>query len=171
MKPFLIGLSNPYSSDPAHALFPYPPRSAGHRLWRMLHELPEHLLTTSQARHASVSKERYICAFERRNLTMVVNAKARHLTKMAHLHLERIPPGSQVVLLGHEVRRAFSAALRLEIRSELVHPQVIEGITWRWLPHPSGRVRLYNDPVLRMIAGMVLADALSSTEERTYAQI
>jgi hypothetical protein len=35
IRPLLLGLDNPHSADPRHALFPHPPGSAGHRLFKL----------------------------------------------------------------------------------------------------------------------------------------
>lgn len=142
MRPILIGMSNPYGSEPAHALFPVPASSAGGRLWAMLHDVRPEL-----------SRHSYISRFDRRNLCNGpwVSA-AGHRNAGAMLPF---PPGSQVVLLGDAVRRAFG------LRPLLLHPCPDfpqADVTVRQLPHPSGRNLFYNDPTHRLLAGLLLSE-------------
>lgn len=34
------------------------------------------------------------------------------------------------------------------------------GVTWSYLPHPSGLCRDYNDPVMRLIAGLLIEEEI-----------
>ena len=142
MRPILVGMNNPLSLAPGHELFPYPPGCTGHRLYEMLRErLPE------------VRRGQYLDAFERRNL--VVGRKFDHEIARANADLtyaELWGSGRAVVLLGEEVRRAFGHP-RL-----LVEPQVIGGVTWRQIPHPSGLNRWYNAPDNRKVVGLLLEE-------------
>lgn len=52
----LVGMQNPWSTDPRHALFPAPPGCTGERLWRALEDVGGH------------TRGDYLRAFERRNL-------------------------------------------------------------------------------------------------------
>ena len=152
MKPILVGLSNPYSRFPEHALVPYPERSAGHRLYKMF----EDVYAVKQCQPF------YAASFDRRNLCSTqeqAEGLKRDHKVLAQEIAQTIPPGSTVILLGRDVLKAFTTEER-PLKPTLIHPQVYDGITWRWLPHPSGRVTQYNDPVFRMLAGMTLADVL-----------
>lgn len=160
-KPILIGLYNPYSPNPEHALVPYPERSAGHRLWKMLDSAP--MIYGPDVFLARNDKDRYADAFDRRNLAFKFNDTVAARLKALACEMD-IPKGSHVILLGREVLTAFTTKER-PLKALLIHPQVHDGVTWRWLPHPSGRVTQYNDPVFRMLAGMVLADVLTLTGE------
>lgn len=80
--------------------------------------------------------EEYEEAFDRRNL---------------HTHDgDSVPEGAHVVLLGEGVRAHFG------IPKLLIFPQVVRGVTWRQIPHPSGRCLFYNDVVLREVVGQLL---------------
>jgi hypothetical protein len=57
MKPLLIGLHNPHSSKPSHALLPWPAGCAGHKLLELM-QYVEPTFTTDD----------YLEAFERTNL-------------------------------------------------------------------------------------------------------
>jgi hypothetical protein len=164
MKPIIIGLHNPYSTVPKDALLPYPDGSAGHRLWKMF----------SVDGPRFQNKEAYAKAFDRRNLSygLLSDRKMqRHRdSKNALAMLATLPQGSTVFLLGKEVLDAFSPHLSRSLYPILIHPQVIDGITWRWLPHPSGRVTQYNDPVLRILVGMALAEVLRTQESLNASQ-
>lgn len=162
MKPVIIGLHNPYSDDPADALVPYPDRSSGHRLWLMLHQLPPSQHSGASFK-AATWKPTYVQMTERYNLTN----RAQDAGKRARLRrlAERFsfPAGTTVVLLGHDVLKAFTSSDR-PLKPLLIHPQVHGGVTWRWLPHPSGRSHAYNDPDFRMLAGLMLADILTQSQ-------
>jgi len=177
MKPIIIGLHNPYSKDPVNALAPFPEKSTGHRLWRMLNRLEWPM--TREAFRAAHDRRVYMDAFKRYNLCTTqeqVNdiAKRRECAGL-FLAEKRIIPGDTVVLLGGDVLEAFSFWFRQEeqLQKILIHPQVRSGITWRWLPHPSGRSTKYNDPTMRMLVGMTLANLVSvnSTGESIDAQV
>lgn len=165
MKPIIVGLHNPYSSRHEDALVPWPERSAGHRLWRMLANLPDRAVPLG-AFHAHLWDHSYRDAFDRRNLCAVVNSNRKiqreYAKAKAVLMMNDIPQGATVVLLGREVLDAFNDVLSGTLYPILIHPQVVDGITWRWLPHPSGRVTQYNDPVIRTLAGLMLADVIAA---------
>jgi hypothetical protein len=138
-------MNNPLSTDPRHALAPYPAGSAGHRLWRML-----------QAVRPELFRADYLRAFDRRNLLPGLEwsaARAREAVRGLEL-----PRGSTVVVLGDEVRRALS------LERCLVHPRHSpdfpeeDAPVFRQLPHPSGRNLFYNSPAHRLIAGLLLSD-------------
>ena len=169
MKPILVGLNNPYSADPVHALAPYPERSAGHRLWKMLGDVDSSRLS-ALAFNASAYSHIYRDYFDRRNLFGARVPAAPALREVAAEKLVRgVPRGATVILLGAEVRACVGNVLSDKIKPILIHPQVIDGVTWRCLPHPSGRSTLYNDPVVRMLAGMVLADCLTKETQGCHA--
>lgn len=139
MKPVIIGMNNPLSSDPKYALFPHPPGCTGYRLWKML-----------EAR-TGVFRAEYIQVFERRNLVPTKEWCAVTANVNARSMLPELG-GRTVLLLGNEVRKAFG------VPPLLVHPQEIGGVTWRQLPHPSGRNRWYNDPENVRLAEVLMQD-------------
>ena len=66
-------------------------------------------------------------------------------------------PGDVVLLLGEDVR----AASDVPVPRLLIHPQTIDGVTYRQVPHPSGRNRVYNDPVMRWLLEETVREHLS----------
>lgn len=140
-RPILLGMNNPLSSNPRHALFPHPPGCTGWRIWQMLRDFCDEEVTRAQ----------YIAAFDRRNL---VDDKVWDRGKALD-GVDRLIAAVRrrtVVVFGEAPR----VALRLP--KLLMHPQIIDGVTWRQLPHPSGRCRWYNDPENRAVAGALLAE-------------
>lgn len=144
-RPVLVGMNNPISSDPAHALFPYPPGCTGHRLLTML-----------QSRVPSVTRRQYLARFDRRNVVGYKIFDMRMAKECAgQLEREFWGSGRTVVLLGEDTRRAFGHP-RL-----LLHPQVIGGATYRQIPHPSGRNLWYNDDENRAVVAALLEELYS----------
>lgn len=144
MKPILLGMNNPISSDSEHALYPYPPGCTGHRLWEML-----------RAVRPEVMRWDYLKTFDRRDL---VSGKLWTISLARDAVRELVlPPGSVVVVLGEEVRRVLS------LERCLIHPRSSPdwpepgGPVFRQLPHPSGRNPWYRHPTNRLLAGLLLA--------------
>jgi hypothetical protein len=145
-RPVLIGMNNPVSSEPAHALFPLPTGCTGHRIYEMLLE-----------RVPTVTRRQYLDRFDRRN---VVNgrifSKEHAREGAAKLELEFWGSGRTIVLLGVDTVAAFGHP-RL-----LLHPQIIGGATWRQIPHPSGRNLWYNEPENRKLVSLLLEDLFNA---------
>lgn len=141
-RPVLVGMNNPVSSAPEHALFPYPPGCTGHRLLEML-----------QSRVPTATRKQYLDRFDRRNC---MNSKLfdRYLAAQGAraLHEEFWGSNRTIVLLGKDTVAAFG------IPPLLIHPQVIGGATWRQIPHPSGRNHWYNDEQNKLLVAMLLED-------------
>lgn len=137
MKTVLIGMNNPLSSDPKNALWPAPVNCAGWRLWKMLEE------------RAGVTPNEYARGFVRRNLCAGTEYDRKLARAQAETLLEELQ-GRVVVVLGAAVRDAF------RLPPVLVKPILDRGVTFRQLPHPSGRCRWYNDPKHRKVAGLLL---------------
>jgi len=149
MKPILLGLQNPYSDDPRNALAPYPKRSAGWRLWRMMNDV------------RPIDRRVYMNAFVRRNLFgLGIPEERAEKQEIARRFVSELQPGSTIVILGSDLTDYISSVLTGSLRRMLIHPQVADGFTWRCLPHPSGRSPIYNDATMRKIAGMMLVDIL-----------
>ena len=130
-KPLLLGMNNPLSDDPEFDLYPYPERSTGWRLWKMLPD--------------GTTRQQYLDAFERLNLvrarewnTKAAKAAARDVLPMLQ---DRV-----VVVLGSDVR----SALGLHKAEPLSYHRErrISGTSFAWiaLPHPSGRNHWFNKP-------------------------
>jgi hypothetical protein len=147
-RPVLVGACDPRSLDPAHAFWPDLPGSSGHRVLELIRVV----------RPGAMSGE-FLRAFRRENLCQTPvwdNAEARGRAMSLLLCLE---PGTDVVILGEDARRAVDAALGLP--HLLIHPQEIRGargVRVRQLPHPSGRCRWYNHPMHRLVAALLLGE-------------
>lgn len=146
-RPVLVGMNNPLSSEPTHALFPHPAGCTGHRLYEML-----------KSRVPGVTRRQYLDAFDRRN---VVSAKSydKQLARegASALYNEFFGTGRTVVLLGADTVVAFGLP-RL-----LLHPQENGGVTWRQIPHPSGRNLWFNSEENRTLVAMLLEDLYNAS--------
>lgn len=141
-RPVLIGMNNPVSSAPEHALFPHPVGCTGHRLYEMLRE-----------RVPTVTRREYLDRFDRRNVVCgKFYDKKLAREGAAKLEQEFWGSGRTVVLLGNDTVSAFGHP-RL-----LIHPQIIGGVTYRQIPHPSGRNLWFNDEDNRRMVAMLLED-------------
>lgn len=138
MRPVLLGMNNPQSQRPEHALFPHPPGCTGHRLWQMLNE------------RTGCTRRQYLDAFERRN--MLTGPWNMQRAKLVAPQLVEMFQGRVVVVLGSQPRRA------LGLEECLIHPVERDGVTWRQIPHPSGLNRWYNDETNRRLVAMMLED-------------
>jgi hypothetical protein len=137
-------MNNPVSSRPEHALFPYPPGCTGWRVLRLL-----------QTRLPSVTRGQYLAAFDRRNLLDAKVWMADDAREAARHFLDLDVPllaGRTVLVFGAQPRRL------LGLPPLLVHPQELRGVTWRQLPHPSGRCRWYNDRRHAAAAALLLEE-------------
>jgi hypothetical protein len=116
-------MNNPYGNDPRTALWPDPPGCAGWRLWKMLEQ------------ETGATKRQYIKAFERENLCVGQWNMEEARSKMFQLIVNN--GHLNFILVGNDVWRAYSSS-----------PKPLP-FTWShnvaWIPHPSGRNRLYND--------------------------
>lgn len=150
-RPVLLGMNNPLSSDPEHALYPHPPGCTGWRLWDMLQE-----------RVPGVTRGQYLRAFDRRNLVDGRSwSREQARTRAESLVLEM--RGREVVVLGEDPRSA------LGLPKLLIEPQELWGATWRQIPHPSGRNLWYNEPEHRLMVAVLLEQLyLSVTLRETH---
>lgn len=138
----ILGLTNPYDGE---ALAPNPVGCSGWRLWKM----------------TGLRVEDYL-ALDRRNLfhkSTQWDAFAAGRAFQASLQ-----PGETVIALGDEVRMA------LRLPRQLILPMTIAGVTYRQIPHPSGRNLFYNDPVNltlveTMLRCLTSGQSLKSAEE------
>lgn len=141
-RPVLIGMNNPVSSDPAHALYPSPEGCTGHRLYEML-----------KSRVPAATRSDYLRRFDRRNVVSLRMFDAKLAREgAAKLDQEFFASGRTIVLLGADTIKAFG------LPPLLIHPQIIGGSTWRQIPHPSGRNLWYNDEQNKLLVSMLLED-------------
>lgn len=134
-RPLLLGEANPYSDDPAMALYPFPEGSAGYRLPDIL----------------GMRRVDYLRQFDRRNLI----CGAEWNLKAAREAYPGIVRGRDVVvLLGAKVCKAAGVAFEpfsvlLKLDTDRLCARVV-------LPHPSGLCRLWNDEEARPRARAVV---------------
>lgn len=132
-----MGLINPH---PTEDLYIRPLGCSGHRLSLLFGK----------------TDEEYLTAFDRRNLLTSMEDNPAEAAERFKSTLEK---GDQVVLLGEAVRRS------LDLPKMLIHPLTVDGITYRQIPHPSGRNRFYNDPALKFLVGDMLKSLISKEGE------
>lgn len=104
-------------------------------------------------------RQNYLDGFDRRNLVPATKWSRRTARWLAQ---EFLPPcGSTVVVLGEEVREALGLSKRL------IHPHLDPElhVTYRQLPHPSGRCLWYNEPAHRLLAGLLLSELYDAGSE------
>jgi hypothetical protein len=142
----LIGMNNPVSSAPEHALYPSPEGCTGHRLYEML-----------KSRVPTATRSDYLRRFERRNVVSLKVFDAKLAREgAAKLDQEFFGSGRTIVVLGADTIKAFG------LPPLLIHPQIIGGSTWRQIPHPSGRNLWYNDPQNKLLVSMLLEDLFNA---------
>jgi len=153
----VVGIDNPYSDLQNHALFPYPPMSAGARFWRM----------------TGLTRGQYIRVFDRHNLFLSYEKKRgidqRRIA--AKRVVEAVGAGYgdkiQILALGRMVADSFG----LPIGAPLVwsHPDSSNrNLIVAYVPHPSGLNRWYNDKTndyrARKFVETVALDAMRSSD-------
>lgn len=137
MKPILLGMNNPLSLAPEHALWPLPPGCTGARLWKMLADV------------SGASRGDYVRGFERRNLLT-----GRWTAPAARAATFSPPQGGTIIVLGAEPVDALGHTRRL------IHPYGKDGAVWRQVPPPSGRNPWYCNPDHRLVVGLMLEELL-----------
>lgn len=133
MKPTIVGMNHPSSSDPGDALELRTANAAGERLWKMA------LLVRP------VSKSKFDGSFLKMNLS--TNSQfppPRSRVEEVRKFLE----GRKAVILGRETWKALTGLAASDWFSE------VGG--WYLVPHPSGRCLLYNDENFRKRTGSLL---------------
>ncbi len=139
----LVGMDNPQSSDPRHALFPHPPGCAGHRLWQIMQEVEP---VVTRGMYQNIVKTNLFS----------IGPYIKELAPMAGELLRRqiAVAGWHAVMLGNNAADAVMPGMRV------AYP----AMTWRplgagkmaWIPHLSGRNHDYNDEKFRKTVGKFL---------------
>lgn len=140
-RPVLVGMNNPISLDPAHALYPIPAQHAGGRLYNML---------DSAAPAGEVSATKYILGFDRRNLVAGRVWKVNVAFQAAEVLSSELRD-RHAVLLGISVLTAFRFP-----RHDWCVWSTWRDVRYCCIPHPSGLCREYNDPQMRARVGQML---------------
>lgn len=147
MKPVLLGLNNPHSTDPSKALGVDPPNASGHRLWSMLA-----ISGLCREPEIVVLRTQYEEAFDRYNLLDELVFTHSEFTVKRHGFIMDRLAGRIVVMCGTNVPRA----LDLEYTGFHIKPMVHKEFVYYIIPHPSGLCREYNDPEMRKKVGDLL---------------
>lgn len=148
MRPVLLGMCNPLSGDPEHALYPHPEGCTGHRVYAMLREVSP-----------DVTRQSYLRGFDRRNLVAVRAWSMTAGRTFAAALKASLEPACEVAVLG----AATWSALRLPRTEWLGRYDDYEYcVTWYRVPHPSGLNRWYNDAGNRLAAARLLLRVMES---------
>lgn len=132
-RPVLVGMNNPYGTDPRYALYPLPRRATGHRLYEMLCDaVPE------------ATMRDYVDRFDRRNLLFGAWSDARAGESAPALW--RSLAGRRVCVLGAKLRDLLPVSPPNGWPLGLWLTEYPGATSYAWLPHPSGLNRAYNDP-------------------------
>lgn len=144
-RPTLVGMNNPLSGDPEHALFPHPPGCTGHRIWSMLHD------------YRGVRRSEYTETFDRVNVLGDREWSASRARAAAAGMLQVLAGRQHVVLLGAAPVAALRVAPCLPGHwAQHRDPEMSAAVRYTCLPHPSGRCRWYNDHDNRQLARELL---------------
>lgn len=141
MRPVLLGMNNPVSSDPEHALYPYPSTCTGARLLRF----------------SGLDKRVYLSAFERRNVIGGQQWSARLARELAPALREELR-GRTVVLLGAPVNSVMRGGTEHELAPPFVWTPDGHGGWMAKVPHPSGLNHFFNNPLHRDLLAIFMAE-------------
>ncbi len=133
-KPLLVGEDNPYGADPYFALYPKPEHASGGRLCHLVFGL----------RFAKT----YLDHFDRVNLCdgrwSIVEARKRAAAIQEEFHGGQGRPGA--VLLGAKVAAAVGFVFRDVVWTSAPSRFIGVDLQLYFLPHPSGRNTVWNEP-------------------------
>jgi hypothetical protein len=143
LKVVLVGQAPPHYGSNEFALYPAPTGCAG---WWL-------------CRYMGLEQTEYLRLFERTNVLSRFPGKLKSGDKFpmaeavaASGPLAAALGGRRVVLVGKQVATAFGMG---------GNPMAVfgphRGFTGAWVPHPSGRNRMWNDPAVRVIVAEFFA--------------
>lgn len=140
----VVGMTNPLSRDPRHALWTQPPGCTGHRLWQM-----------ATAR-TDIGESEWLAMTERLNLCTGKWDRRAAIARAGELweHLR----DRTVVVLGVQPWLAMRREGDL-----LTGPlEWLPDREWVNIPHPSGLCRWYNSGVCRAAVEILLGDLVEA---------
>lgn len=150
----IVGMDNPQSARPEHALWTQPPGCSGHRLWRM-----------ATAR-TGISEEEWLAMTDRRNLCVggwdLQRAKAQAEEWRPELE-QRTVVQLGVSVYGAMRHHSHRGMLRMPLEWQIDRD-------WVYIPHPSGLCRSYNDDTIVAAVEIVLADLIRMQRGETSDQ-
>lgn len=131
-KIVIIGMCNPQSTRPEHALWTQPPGCTGHRLWQ---------LATART---GVSEDEWLAMTDRRNLCTGSWDRAR-AREQAEAWRDELA-GRTVIQLGLEVLAAMRCYTRRDWPQDILYRRLEwqRGRDWIMVPHTSGLSHFYN---------------------------
>ncbi len=152
MKPLLVGLHNPLSTHPRAALLPFPSGSTGWRLWMMMRDVD-----------VTISRQVFMEGFDRRDLWRAPDLPTGPKSTAAYraegrILLDACRARADVVLLG---ARVWSAVADCRTPDWFECKEVLLGVRFWRIPHPSGRNVIYNSLTNRRRVGQLLLDLAS----------
>lgn len=154
MRPVLLGMNNPISDDPRHALYPHPPSCTGARLQRF----------------SGLDKRTYLEVFDRRN---VIGGQAWD----AKLARSRAPAlreellGRHVVLLGAPVNSVMRGGTKYELARAFRWTPDGSGGWLALVPHPSGLNHFYNDKLNQELLAIFLQELVEYAKNHEDAVV
>lgn len=155
MRFVVVGMTNPVSERPEHALWTQPDGCSGHRLWQM-----------ATAR-TGVSQEDWLAMTDRRNLC--VGEWNRDLARAAARRMVPELMSRTTVLLGNDVAECFpSTGMMCQWAKSMGTPPRAPP-PWIHIPHPSGMNRWYNSPANRVCVEVLLGDLVEMCRGRAAA--
>lgn len=151
----VIGMTNPASERPEHALWTRPVGCSGHRLWQMA------------AARTGVSEEDWLAMTDRRNLC--VGGWCREDALVAARAMTPEIRSRTTVLLGAEVASCFPSTGMLCQWQRPTGTPPRNPSPWIHIPHPSGMCRWYNSPANRVCVEILLGDLVLMARGRMVA--
>lgn len=147
MKPVLLGMNNPVSSDPEHALYPHPSTCTGARLLRF----------------SGLDKRTYLTAFERRNV-LSGQAWSTPAARAVAPALREELRGRTVVLLGAPVNSVMRGGTPHELAGPFVWTPDGHGGWMAKVPHPSGLNHFFNSQLHRDLLAVFMAELVHDSQ-------
>ncbi len=147
MKPVLLGMNNPHSTDPSRALGVTPNNASGHRLWSML-------AISAMCREPPivVQPHEYEAGFDRYNLLNEEVFDPTLFTKERKAQVLGLLNDRVVVMCGTNVPRVLGLTwIGFDLKAH-----ICTDFVYYVIPHPSGLCREYNDPDMRSRVGNLL---------------